>query len=334
MQTMARDYYDILGVKRDADDAAIKKAYRKAAKKYHPDVNKDPDAKAKFQEIQDAYEVLSDEKKRKLYDQFGHAGVSGQFDDQGGPRTTYGGPGGFSYRSGHTPQDVDLGSLFDQFFGGGAARGHGQPGGQQGGFGFNFGGGGGGGRRSHARAEPVKGQDMTHSVTIPFQQAATGGSINLTMKGPAGDQKIEVKIPKGVADGAKLRIKGRGQPSPQGGPPGDLIITVKVAAHPFFTRKGLDLYVDVPISVDEAVFGATVEVPTLSGKADLKIPPGASSGSKLRLRGAGLEDTRGNKGDIYTVIQIDVPKQLSDEQRELLESLKGQLPDARRNVKW
>lgn len=340
MHRMARDYYDILGLKKGDDEAAIKKAYRKMAKKYHPDVNKEASAKEKFAEVQEAYEVLSDARKRKMYDQFGHAGVNQQPGGGQGPHTTYGGPGGFGgFRTHYNTQDVDLGNLFDQFFGGGASRGGGGASAGPGpGFGFNTGGaggaGGGAGPRARQRAQPVKGQDIQHEVTVSFHHAAHGGSIDVKMTGPAGEQTIEIKIPRSVEDHAKLRIKGKGQPSQSGGPPGDLIITVRVAPHPWFTRTGLDLSVDVPIAIDEALFGATVEVPTLNGKADLKIPPGTSSGSKLRLRGAGLEDAKGHKGDLYAVIQVDVPKQLTDEQRALLEGLRGHLPDARRHVKW
>jgi len=149
-----------------------------------------------------------------------------------------------------------------------------------------------------------------------------------------GTETIDVKIPKGLTDGAKLRLRGRGQPSPTGGSRGDLMLTVRVAEHPYYRRDGLNLYVDVPISIDEAVFGTTVQVPTLEGKASLKIPAGTSSNRKLRLRGAGIENEKGQKGDLYAVSRIDVPDELTDEQREAFEPLRGNLPDPRRNVSW
>jgi len=324
---MARDYYDILGVSRQADATAIKKAYRKLAKKYHPDVNQDAEAKQKFAEVQEAYEVLSDEKKRKLYDQFGHAGVksgsasggpdAGGFNPFGGGggswRGTNAGPGGFSFRSeGFEAEGMD--DLFSQFFGGG---------------------GGFGGRRAGARQRPnVRGQDFEHAITVPFDTAAKGGTVALRLTISGKPQTIDVKVPKGTAHNAKLRVRGKGHPSPTGGQAGDLILTVHIAEHPYFRRVGLNLEVDVPISIAEAAFGGEVEVPTLKGRATLKVPAGSGGGRKLRLRGAGIEDTKGKQGDLYAVLRIDVPTKLTDEQRDLLEQLQPTLPNPRRDVKW
>jgi DnaJ-class molecular chaperone len=331
---MPRDYYDILEITRTAAPEAIKKAYRRLAKRYHPDVNKDTDASSRFREVQEAYDVLSDPKKRKLYDQFGHAGVqAGATEGAGDPFGTHShhtnaGPGGFSFRFDQGGDAGQFGDLFEQMFGG-QRRGFGGPrGGRSAGFGGmgGMGGGGGGG--------PLKGEDLEHTITVPFDVAAGGGTITMQLSGPGGSQTIDVKIPKAVAEGARLRVRGKGHPSATGGATGDLILTVKIAEHPYFRREGIDLYVDVPISIDEAVFGATVEVPTLDGKAKLKVPPGTGGGRKLRLRGAGLESTKGAKGDLYAVLHIDVPAKLTDEQRAALESLRGQLPDPRRDVKW
>jgi len=325
MTTMARDYYDILGVSRKADANEIKKAYRKLAKKYHPDVNADAEAKQKFAEVQEAYDVLSDDEKRKLYDQYGHAGVKsgsaaggpggdGGFNPFGGGqwRSTNAGPGGFSFRS----EGVDaegMEDLFSQFFGGG---------------GF-------GGRRAGTRQRPsVRGQDFEHSITVPFDTAARGGTVSLRLTISGKPQTIDVKVPKGTADNARMRVRGKGHPSPTGGQAGDLILTVHVADHPYFRRDGLDLEVDVPISITEAAFGGEVEVPTLKGKATLKIPAGSGGGRKLRLRGAGIEDTKGGKGDLYAILRIDVPAKLTDEQRDLLEQLQPTLADPRRDVAW
>lgn len=334
---MPRDYYDILGVSRTADAAAIKKAYRKLAKKYHPDVNKSDEAKAKFAELQEAYDVLTDDKKRPLYDQFGHAGVNpGAAGGPGGPgfggfggagggrRKTYSGPGGFNMRfEDMGGGGVRLDDVFEQLFGGAPGRGPGRGGPGAGGFG-GFG----------QQAPPSRGSDVETEVTVPFDQAARGGTVSLRLAGPGGRQTLDVKIPSGVADGAKLRLRGKGSPSPGGGPAGDIILTIHVAEHPYFTRRGLDVYLDVPITIDEAVFGASVEVPTLKGKATLKIPPGTSSGQKLRLRSAGIENTRGVKGDLLAVVQVHVPKELEDETRATLEKLRGKLPDPRAGEGW
>ena len=333
MTTMARDYYDILGVPRGADATAIKKAYRRLAKKFHPDVNQDAEAKAKFAEAQEAFEVLSDEKKRKLYDQFGHAGVKREaaspgggtagfnpFDGAGGQwRSTNTGPGGFSFRTDAFDAD-HMEDLFSQFFGG---RGGG-------------GGAGGGGSSGRAgRTRPgVRGENFHHDLTVPFDTAAKGGQVSLRLDGGEGVQTIDVKVPKGMADGGKLRVRGKGHPSPTGGQAGDLILTIRVAPHPWFRRDGLDLEVDLPISITEAAFGAEVEVPTLNGKAALKVPAGSGGGRKLRLRGAGIENAQGGKGDLYAVLRVDVPAKLSDDQRAALERLRGNLPDPRRDVKW
>jgi DnaJ-class molecular chaperone len=325
---MPRDYYDILGVSKKADDAAIKKAYRKLAKKYHPDVNKDAGAQERFNEAQEAYDVLSDTEKRGLYDQFGHAGVGAGGSGGGGGGRSHGfhtGPGGATVDFGGGGFNVD--DLFSQFFGGGGARG-----GPQGGRGpGGMGGMGGGGQ-----PRPRKGQDLHHTVTVTFDTAVHGGTTSLRLQGAGGSggsESVDVRVPMAVESGAKLRLRGRGHPSPNGGPAGDLILTINVTNHPWFTRKGLDLYVDVPISIDEAVFGAEVEIPTLNGRGHLKIPAGATTGQKLRLRDAGLADGKGNQGNLYVVLKVDVPE-LSDEQKELFEGLKGKLPDARRDVVW
>lgn len=339
MQTMARDYYDILGVNRKADAKEIKKAYRRLAKQYHPDVNAEEAAKETFREIQEAYEVLSDPEKRKLYDQFGHAGVkAGAHSAQGGGpghggagghnpfeeghwHTSNAGPGGFSFRF---EGGEGLDDLFGQFFGGGSRQRA-----RAGAGGGPFGGPGGAGPRAAA-----KGQDIAHEITVPFDTAAHGGTTSLRLSGGGGSQSIDVKIPQGIADGAKLRIRGKGQPSPTGGDPGDLLLTVHVAPHPYFRRDGLNLHLDVPISIDEAVFGASIEVPTLKGRATLKIPPGSSGGQKLRLRGAGIENTKGETGDLLANLRLVVPKELTDAQRQALEPLRGTLPDPRENLPW
>lgn len=339
---MPRDYYDILGVTKSADDAAIKKAYRKLAKKYHPDLNKSDDAKTKFAEAQEAFDVLQDSGKRKRYDQFGHAGVHSPGSGPGGAGgpggAHYAGPGGANFRAEDFSQHVDLNSIFDQFFakGGGPTAGAGPA---PGGPGPSGGGGGFGGFRNRAAQPkpPARGKDLHHRETIPFDLAATGGTIPLTLSSVNGQQKIDIKVPAGIADGGKLRIRGKGNLGASGGAAGDLILTVKIAPHPYFRREGLDLYVDVPIGIDEAMFGASVEVPTLSGRATLKVPENTPGGSKLRLRGAGIKSAHGkagNAGDLYAVLRITPPKHMTDEQRKTFESLRGELGDPRADVKW
>jgi DnaJ-class molecular chaperone len=324
---MPRDYYDILGVPRSADEDSIKKAYRKLAKKYHPDRNKAPDAAEKFREAQEAYDALADPEKRKLYDQFGHAGVGAGGRGPGhdpfshARPTSNAGPGGFSYRvDPGGGGNFDVGDIFEQMFGGAKAKPRdGRRGFSPGDFG----------------AEPPRhGDDLTHTINVAFDTAALGGTVPLQITGPEGTNTIEVKVPKGAADGAKLRVRGKGHPSNNGGPAGDLILTIKIGAHPYFTREGLDLYLDVPISIDEAVFGAAVSVPTLTGHANLKVPPLTGGGRKLRIRGAGIENSTGSKGDFYAVIRVDMPTELTEAQRAALESLKGTLPNPRQTLGW
>lgn len=314
---MPRDYYEVLSVSKEADPAEIKKAYRKLARKYHPDVNKAPDAQTRFAEVQQAYEVLGDPEKKRLYDQFGHAGVERGGDPAGGggfrqgPGRTYTGPDGFSYRVDSDGGPVNLDDVFAQFFGGGG------PGmGSRGRAG-----------RQRAQAPPEPGADITHELSVPFMTAAKGGSIRLRV----ADQTLDVRIPPAMPDGGKLRLRGKGLPSYQGGPQGDLLLTVHVDPHPYFRRDGMDLLLEVPLAMDEAVFGTEVSIPTLEGHATIKVPPGTGSGKKLRLKGAGLADAKGTKGDLYAVVKVDVPTALSDEQKKILEPIKGKLPNPR---KW
>jgi DnaJ-class molecular chaperone len=327
---MPRDYYDILGVPRGADKDAIAKAYRKLAKKYHPDVNKAEDAKAKFAAVQEAYEVLSDAEKRKLYDQFGHAVVHAQAGGGGGPHgpgqagTRDAGPGGASFRVEDFAAHVDLDSIFDQFFGG-----HGGAGGA------------GPGRRTRGRRTPgpsadaPASADLRHNIRVPFMTAAKGGSVPLALTGPEGQQSIDVKIPPGIADGGKLRVRGKGHLDPATGERGDLILTVSIDPHDYFRRDGLDVYIDVPVSMDEAVFGAAVDVPTLDGRrVTMKVPPGSSSGTKLRIKDAGVRNPKGEAGHLYAVVRIMAPRDLGEAERAAFEKMRGKLGDARRDIRW
>jgi len=306
-----RDYYDDLGVGRGATADEIRKAYRRLARKHHPDVSSSPDAARQFAEISEAYEVLNDAEKRKTYDSFGRAGVKGA--GRGGFD-----PNDFSGFSGGGFDAGDVGSIFDQMFGG-------QTGGSP--FSANHG----------QRPVPRKGHDLEHALHVTFMTAATGGEERLRLGRGSGSESgrtINVKIPAGIDTGGRLRIKGRGHPGASGGPAGDLILTLGVGAHPHFRRDGLDLLVDVPITIAEAALGVSVTVPLLKGSAEIKIPPGASSGRKLRIKGKGIQGARDRSGDFYAVVQIVAPADLSERGRTLLEELADELKNPRDSGPW
>jgi DnaJ-class molecular chaperone len=314
-----RDYYDILGVPKTSSADEIKSAYRKLARKFHPDATKnDPKLTERFKEAQEAYDVLGDPAKRANYDQFGHAGVGGGAAAGGDPYEAYrraqqargngGGGGGGARRwnagPGVTVEDFDfgggdVGSIFDQLFGGGGGRTR--------------------GARSRAAPQPApRGGDIEHPVSLTFEQAAIGTHLPLQINREGKLETIDIKIPAGVRDGSRVRIKGRGQQT--GGEPGDLFIIVSVLPHPYFRREGLDVSVDVPVSLYEALLGAKVEVPTLEGKLTLTIPPGTGGGAKLRIKGRGIQ--RGaEKGDQFVVVKIILPKTLDESDKELIGKL-------------
>lgn len=343
-----RDYYEVLGIDKSASEADIKSAFRKLAKKYHPDVSKEADASDKFKEAQEAYAVLSDENKRKQYDQYGHAAVN-----NGG--------------SGYDYSDFDFSDIFGDMFGGG--------------FGDFFGGG-----RSKTRAS--KGRDRVIRMDLDFEEAVFGtteeiklevsetcdscsgrgghnettcpdchgsGQINVeqrTMfgtfmtrttcsrcsgKGKTYKEKcnvcrgsgkisktktIEVKVPAGVDTGNQLRMSGLGEAGHNGGPNGDIYIEFNVKKHPIFIRKGNDIYLELPITITEAVLGTKKDIPTLYGSVKLSIPAFSESGDKHRLKGKGISDVNyGGKGDMYVVIDVTIPKKLTKEQKKLFEQL-------------
>ncbi|MCI0363032.1 MAG: DnaJ domain-containing protein [Phycisphaerales bacterium] len=348
-----RDYYQVLGVDRGATADQIRAAYRKLARKFHPDVNKEPDANKRFSEIQEAYDVLSDPEKRAGYDRFGHAGVG--VGGAGGAGTGAGqGWGGFGgFRGGRTaggrtvwsnvePGDFDagdIGSIFEQMFGGSMG------GGRTGSPFEGVRGGARGAAGARPRAEPQRGQDIEHSITVSFMTAALGGKEELRIGGADGASRISVKVPPGIDSGAKLRIKGRGQPSPNGGPPGDLILTIEVGKHPYFRREGLDVLIDVPITIAEAVLGTSVSAPLLArsagsggmgGMVKLKVPPGASSGLKLRVPSKGIRSADGKTGDFFAVIQIVAPKaqELSESGRKAVSELAKELQNPRESAPY
>ena len=309
----SKDYYQLLGLDRSATAEQIRKAYRKLARTYHPDVNKSPEASTKFAEVTEAYDVLSDAKKRKSYDRFGHAGVgvgAGGFSPGGW--STNDGPGG-NFDAG------DFASAFEQYFG------------ASGGSPF-------GGRVSptaQPRPAPRRGQDMTHSLSVSFMTAARGGAEQVRVRdGESGMQTISVKIPPGIEHGAKLRIKGQGHAGSAGGQTGDLILTLTVGKHPYFRREGLDLLIDVPITIVEAALGVAVSVPLLKGSVQIKFPGGASSGQRLRVPEKGLQDAKGRYGDFFAVVQIVAPESLSEHWRKQLETLSKELKNPRERSSW
>lgn len=316
-----RDYYEILGVSRAASEAEIKAAHRRLARQYHPDLNKAPEAAEKFNEAQRAYEILSDPEKRRRYDQLGHAGVEGA---AGGGD---GGPGGFGGGGGAAWQQMDpeqmqeiFGDIFGEAFRGGGAGG-------------GFGGGRTRGGRGRARA--VAGEDRSLELSIGFAVAANGGVERLRLRsGEGGGESIDVRIPAGIEDGATLRVRGKGFAGLHGGPPGDLLLAIRVGPHPWFTRDGLDLSVNVPITIAEAALGASVEVPLLKGTATLRIPAGSSSGQRLRLRGKGIVDAKGRAGDLHAILAIAAPRELAEQDRAALESMAARLPDPRARAPW
>ncbi|MCD8355592.1 MAG: molecular chaperone DnaJ [Clostridia bacterium] len=355
-----RDYYEVLGVSKGATDDEIKKSYRKLARKYHPDLNKDnPEAAEKFKEIGEAYEILSDKEKRARYDQFGFAGVDPNYGaGQGG-----GFGGGFGF------EDVDLGDIFGSFFGGGF----------------------GGGSRTNRANAPRQGESVRRTVMLSFEEAAFGcekeieidrvekctecggtgaekgytpetcsnchgsGTVQQTQRTPFGafsstgpcpncrgtgkiikkpckkcrgtgqerrTRKLSVKIPAGIDDGQSVALRGQGGAGVNGGPAGDVIVTVAIRPHPLFQRDGYDVWCDVPISYAQACLGDKLIVPTVDGKVEYTMPAGTQPGTVFRMRGKGIQAVNGRgRGDQFVKVILEVPKNLSDEQKELLRKL-------------
>jgi len=303
---MARDYYEALGVPRSADSDEIQQAYRRLARKYHPDINKDPTAEDKFKEINEAYQVLSDPDTRKRYDRFGDdfrrvpedydervrasaGGYGGGFGGGGFGGGGYGG-GGRRVHFGHGTDgegSVDFEDLFGQMFGGGGAYG------------------------------PIPGADQEAELELTLEEAYRGGKRTLRLDG----RRYDVNIPVGVLDGQRIRLAGQGGRGNGGAPPGDLYLVVRIKPHSRFRVQGRDIYVDLPVSPWEATLGATVAVPTPGGEAKVKVVPGSSTGRKLRLRGEGMPNPRGPNGNLYAEIKVMVPPKPTARERELFEQL-------------
>ncbi len=312
-----KDYYASLGVPRNASDDDIKKAFRKLARKYHPDVAKDKKtAEEKFKEINEAHEVLSDPQKRKRYDELGANWKEGAR-YQRPPDQPY---GAYPGRDDAQASEFHFGGtgfsdFFEQFFGRDER------------FNFSFGGNGFNEESIRQPRGPMRGSDIEGDILVTLDEAINGSVriISLQSSDPKTGEIItnqfKVRIPAGVREGQRIRVPGKGRPGSSGGPAGDLYLRVRFAAHPDFQVRGLDLYYDLDLAPWEAVLGTTATVPTLKGRVNVRIPPGTNNGQKLRVRGQGLPQGKSDSGDLYVIVNIQVPRQINDEERELWEKL-------------
>ncbi len=284
---MAKDYYQVLGVSKTAEAAEIKKAYHQLAKKYHPDLNKDnPQAEARFKDVNEAYEVLGDAQKRKMYDQFG---------------STDGNPFADGMRGGQNVNSAQFEELLNNMFGGMAG---GQQGAKTRGFGFN------------QQRQPVRGRDIEHPVAVSLREAYEGTTRLVTKE----SRRIRADIPAGVTEGSRVQIKGEGEAGSAG--PGDLYLVIQLEDDSVFERDGLDLITDVRLDVFTALLGGHATVPTVTGTAQIKIAAGTQSGRKHKLKGKGMPDGKGGFGDLYARVLITVPEHINDEQRRIIEHLR------------
>jgi curved DNA-binding protein len=308
-----KDYYKILGVDRNATEEQLKKAYRKLAMKYHPDRNKgDKRAEERFKEVNEAYAVLSDKEKRRQYDMFGAEGFQQRFSREDIFR---------NFDFGQVFKDFGFGSedVFSRIFGGpGSGR---QRAFGRGGDGFNF-----GGSFGRTGQQPQKGVDLVLDLQVSFKEAVLGGTRTVSFARGGREERISVNVPPGISSGKKLRVPGKGQEGPWGGPAGDLLIRIRVAPDPLFTRKGNDLEISREISLTEAVLGTQIEVPTLDDKKlSLKVPPGTQGHTQMRLRGHGVPlPGGGGRGDLYVKLIVRLPKSLTPDQEALFRQLASQ----------
>ncbi len=302
----ARDFYDTLGVSRDASADDIQRAYRKLARTYHTDINKDPGAEERFKDVSEAYDVLFDPEQRRRYDAFGPdfrqvppdtdrqtrararagAGARG-----GGHARRGGGPAEHAYTRSGGFQDIDLEAMLGGIFGGGG------------------------------RFGPVAGADQEAEIELPVEEAYAGVRRTVTLSGPDGSRTLDVTIPPGVTDGQRIRLSGQGGRGGDGATAGDLYLVVRLAPHPRYRVNGRDITVTLPLAPWEAALGASVAVDTPGGERKVRVPPGTSSGRRLRLKGQGLPDSRSRPGDLYAEARIMVPPELPDEERRLFEQL-------------
>ena len=290
-----KDYYKVLGVERGAGDDEIKKAYRKLARKYHPDVSKEPNAKERFQEVSEAYETLKDKEKRAAYDSLGSHRAGQDFRPP---------PDWFHrfHAGGAEEEDlsgIDLSDLFESL----GARFGGRPGGT------SF-------RRGNVR---MRGHDLEANLALTIEDAAHGLESELELDG----RKIRVRIPRGATDGERLRLAGKGGAGVNGGPNGDLYLNIVLRPHALYKASGHDLEIEVPLTPSEAALGAEIEIPTLNGRVAMKIPAGSPSGQRLRLSGKGLPKPKGGAGDLYAKLNIVVPSTLTEKERKLYEELRS-----------
>jgi len=298
----SRDYYETLGVNKNASDEEIKKAYRKLAMKYHPDRNPNKkEAEERFKEINEAYAVLSDKEKRKQYDTFGTEGFHQRFSQEDIFR-------GFDF-------DEILSGLF-----GGRGRREFRTGGRGG---FRFGDTFGGQAPFEDMERPgQRGQDVVYELSLSLEEAASGGEKRISFRKNGRLEEVSVKVPPGISTGKKLRLAGKGMEGRRGAPPGDLYLQISVREHPVFTREGDDLTVEKEINFSEAVLGTTVEVPTLDGMKKVRIPPGTQNNTKMRLKGLGMPRLQGQgRGDEYVKVTVRVPKRVPEKARKLIEEL-------------
>ncbi len=310
MSVSYKDYYQLLGVDRKATKEEIAKAFKKLARQYHPDLNPgDTKAEEKFKELNEAYEVLKDPQKRKMYDQLGHNWQHGQQFNAGGFGGQGFGGGGFSGGGG------DFSDFFETLFG------------QAGRGGANFGGGFGGAQGgfgadpfANFSRRPTKGKDITAEITITLEDALKGNRRTITLSGAQGKRNLEVNIPAGSKEGSKLRLTGQGDPSPHGGASGDLFLRLKFMTHALFSVDENNISYDLPLTPWEAALGVKARIPTLEGEIEMHIPAGTSSGRRFRLRGRGL-GKEGARGDQMVRAMIKVPESLTDEERALFEQL-------------
>lgn len=307
-----KDYYKILGVSRTASDDEIKRAYRKLARKYHPDVSKEANAEEQFKSVQEAYEVLKDKKKREAYDQLGSNWKNGQ-DFRPPPNWQgfdFGGGGGGGFE-----QEADFSDFFANIFGGGRA--------QQGGF-----------HRAHRGPFQQRGQDQHAKIAVSLEDAFHGGSKTINLQVADRDasgrvqhstRTLKITIPAGTVPGQQLRLAKQGNPGSGGGPAGDLFLEIDISPHRLYTLQGHDVYLTVPITPWEAALGAKVNVPTLAGAVDLKITPGSQAGQKLRLKGRGLPN-KPQAGDQYVLLQIVTPPAKTEADKALYEKMAQEMP--------
>jgi curved DNA-binding protein len=284
-----KDYYEVLGVKADASDAEIKSAYRKLARKFHPDVSKEAGAEEKFKAVNEAYEALKDPAKRRAYDQLKASGY--RPGDEFHPPPHFG--DGAEFDPSNLHGDGDFSDFFESLFGRGQARG-GRPG-------------------------PRRGRDMQARIEIPLSVAFNGGKERISLRDGSGDRTLEVKIPAGILPGQQIRLSGQGSPGAGGGPGGDLLLEVGIQSDSRFTLEGRDILHTLPIAPWEAALGATVEVPTLGGEVELKIPAGSDSGKRMRLRGRGMPGR--SPGDQIITLEVHAPKANNAEQKKLYEEM-------------